>query len=411
MNPTLELSAPIVKETFAPRAVVAAEMRVKTRIIDARTGRVVKESPWRKNLINDAGLNRLAGTAPATTGAGHLFDYCKIGSGSNANKIGSGAITFTQSGTTLTASGGFFTAAMAGALFKWGSGSGGTEVYISSYTSATQVTLATSATVSTPTVGTVWMVQETSLQTYLYRSNTYQTNAGDCGTTLSGATLTMQRTFNFAIQASPYSVNEIGYQQNASASNDGVVNGRIVLASTDTVATTNYYQVIMALALTYSPATPTAVSDVGTNINTAGTLAIEWLPLYVDSSGNNITHWITGVSSASYSGYGYLRLATATYSQNANPSNTSTLNPAGLSGASAIPAAARTANRGEMEWTVTVSVGTTAQTMYGFGFGGFSTSPFHLVWDVKLTTPYVLPTGTFQATVKFKLVYDRTLSN
>lgn len=409
MKNALQLSAPVVKE-FPFAAVTRCQMRIKTRQIDAKTGRVVCESPWRKNLLNDAGLNRMARQATAVTPA-TLFTYCKVGSGTTPNKISSGAITFTQSGTTLTASGGFFTATMAGGLFKWGSGTGGVENYIAAYVSATQVTLTDSATVASPTVGVVWQVQETALASYLYVTNSYLTGAGNCGTTLASGVLTLQRTFNFATQVSTYTVNEIGYD-GAGAAN-GTVNGRLVLPSSDVVPPTNYYQVIMALSVAYSPATPTAVPNVGVNIDTAGTLAIEKLFTSVDTTGASYDHWIDGPSSLSYGGYGYFYGMTATYTQNSEPSLSSTLrfNPGGILMLTNIPAAVKTANRGQMSWTMTISATTAAQTMYGFGMCGDFTYQERVVLDVKLTTPFVLPTGTFTASVVFTMTYDRTLSN
>jgi hypothetical protein len=371
---------------------------------------VLRESPWQKNLINDAGLNRLAQAAPACS-PGSFFEYCKIGTSATANKIDSGIITFTQAGNTVTASAPIFDIGMVGGLIKRDAGNGSAENYITGYTNPTTVTVADVAAVLVGELFTIWMVHETALQGYLRRSNSYSVLPGDCFSSLAGSTVTMQRTFIFPVEPAPYTVREIGYQQSASGSDDGVVNGRIVLAAPVLVGVTEYLQVVISMFVEYLPVSPSFRADVGTNIDTAGALAIEWLNLWVDDFGVTVPHWQSGASSTSLGSLGYFRLLIANYAQNANPDNASTLAPLGLVGASLIPDAVHTANRGEMEWTNTVLVPVGTETIYGFGLSGVDADPDLLVWDILMSTPEVMVAGNFVATVKWQFLYERQLAN
>jgi hypothetical protein len=388
---------------------VAVEARVKTRIMCAKTGRVVKERPWQKNLILDVGLNGLAqdnslsqSSRPASASL-----FCMVGSSNTPVKIASGAITFTQAGTTLTASAGFFTSSMVGSLFKWGTGSGGVEVYITAFTDTTHVTVQTAATVAVPEVGVVWNVQQTGLQTHLYTSNTYQTNSGDCQTTVTANSVTHQRTYIFPVQAAPYTVNEIGWNPATSTTR---TMGRLVLTSSDIIGTSNFYVVVIAITYTYSPSVPTAVANVGTNIDTAGTAMIEWFGVsYVDSTGAVNSNGATAALDGSV-GAG-LRFTTVNYSQNATvPGLTSTLAWTGIIGSGSTTWAKLAATRGTMRATCTFTTSTSGQTAYGVGFVGTGNGSA-VIFDIKFTTPFTLPTGTFIPSFVWQVVYDRALVN
>jgi hypothetical protein len=395
--------------------------RYKTRVMDAATGKCVKESPWQKNLILDQGLNALAGQTITSLGGGTVsanFSTLRIGSGTNAVKFASGGITFTQSGTTLTASAGFFTAAMVGGIFKWGTGSGGIENYIASYTSTTQVTLTDSMTVGTPDVGTVWQVQTAALQTLLYSTNTYQTAPGDNGITFDGTdTVTFQRTFINPVQASPYNVNELGLSNATSGTN---VSARLVLSATDVVGTSNFYVVVVQLSITISPATPTAVANVGTNCDTAGNSMIEG----GSGSANDFMYLFKAILSDGTTGAGgagnlfdqsittalIYRVYTATYSQKSAPSSVD-LTPTGVTVTTAMAAWSKVSGvRGAMEKSSSVSITTAGQTWYGIGLGR-NTGSFPVMWDIKFTTPGTLPSGNFQPVTNFRATWGRTLVN
>jgi hypothetical protein len=386
---------------------VSVKTTIETRIMDAKTGKPVKTQK-KDNLILDSGLNAMArsntlGLAcfPATAS-----NVCLIGGGTNPNSIASGAVTFTQSGTTITASGSFFTSAMVGCIFKYGTGSGGAEYYITAFTNATTVTVDTSATVASPTVATVWFVQQTTLQTFLFASSTYQTNTGDCGSTISGNQVTHKRTYVFAQQGSPYTVNEIGY---ASSLVSNRVLGRVVLGSSDVVGTTNFYVVVISITVTYSPSTPLAVTNVGTNINTAGTLMIEGMNCTVVTSTGGTAANPGSAPSTILDNTGTLMFKTATYTQNGTINSSS-----GASAASRLDAGSGSwvndnTRVGSATLSTTSSFSTTGQTLYGFGFR--DTNVVGLWLDVLFTTPQTAPTGTFIPSSVWRLTYTRTLVN
>lgn len=385
------------------------EVKYQTRIMDAKTGRPVKVSPWRKNLVLDQGLNALANKTAGglNSSAASSCSQLNIGGGTNANSFASGAITFTQSTTTVTASAGFFTAAMVGGILKYGVGSAGTEQYITAFTSATQVTVSSSATVGA-TVGTVWMVQQTALQTFLFATNTYQSNAGDNVVTASATSVTFQRTFINPVQGAPYTVNELGW------TNTGLsILGRAVLPSSDVVGTTNFYVVVLAITFIYGPSAPTAVVNVGTGINTAGTAMIEFFSLQgIQASGLNGTNQSTLDTSNGAGILGDVFLSTAAYSQQGTVPGFSPVLawPSILSLTNGVwtyvPASV-----GIAQLSITTSLTTAGQTVFGIGIGHFNGAATNPCLDVKLTTPFTLPTGTFNPSITWQATFGRTLVN
>lgn len=381
---------------------------VETRIIDAKTGVQVGGNAPKKNLILDSGLNAMARSnalSLACTPASASV-VCLIGGGTNPNSIASGGVTFTQVTTTITASGSFFTSAMVGCIFKYGTGGGGVEYYITAFTNATTVTVNTSATVASPTVATVWFVQQTTLQTFLFQSSTYQTNSGDCGSTISGNQVTHKRTYVFAQQGSPYTVNEIGY---ASGVVSNRVLGRLVLGSSDIVGITNFYVVVISITVTYSPSVPLTVTNVGTNINTAGTLMIEGMNCQIVNSVGAVVANPGSAPSTILDVSGNLMFKTATYTQNGTINSSS-----GASAASRLDAGSASwvydaATVGSATLSTTASFSTTGQSLFGFGFRDINVVALWL--DVLFTTPQTAPTGTFIPSSVWRLTYTRSLVN
>lgn len=376
----------------------------QTQIRDVATGQIVKKSPWRKNLVLDIGLNGLAQDtsqtlrcAPSSFGA-----KCLIGDGTNPNSFASGAVTFTQAGTTITASANFFTSAMVGAIFKYGTGSAGAEYYITAFTDAQHVTVDTSATVGSPTVATIWMVQQTVLQNLLFTSNVYEANQN--GTTFSTNTVTHKRTFVFAHQNSPYNVNEIGW--NNGASNNKLC-GRAVLGATDTVSVTQFYVVVLQVTFTYTPGSPTAVPDVGTGINVAGNAMLEWWATGRIASDGSVTGGNAVLDGIGFD-TGFIELATTTYTQNSSVQTSNTLAFATSISLGSGSFNYVAASRGVMQMQVAANISTNGETAFGVAV---SETAQHPAFDVKLTTPFTLPVGAFVPTVTFQSTYDRTLTN
>lgn len=384
----------------------AIKVRIKTQIADAKTGRIVKDNPVVENLVFDTGLNALAlstsnslGTVPANANKN-----CQVGSGTNANSFNNPAVTFTQALFVVTASAGFFTSNMVGGILKYGTGSGGAEYYITGFTSSTIVTVNTSATVAA-SQATVYMVQQTGLQTFLLQSALYQTNSGDCGSTILGSTITHKRTFIFPVQGSPYTVNEIGWSPMSNAS---FCLGRVVLPTSDNVGTSNIYIVVISLVMTYGPSAPAAVGNVGTgSINTAGNAMVEWFSVAtVNSSGST-----NQPSSASLDGGAQCRLAfaSATYTQNSAIGSTP---PAGVTSINVGTAnwAYQAASIGIMNLSfLNGTITTTGQTVFGIYIDGVDFGRPDL--DIKFTASQTLPNGAFNPQTVWTAQYVRQLSN
>lgn len=386
---------------------VKTEMRVKLRQINAKSGRVVAETPFRKNLVMDGGLNALAGSTNATVPAA-FFAGCRVGSGSTADKISSGAVTFTQSGTTITADAPFFTAGMNGWLFKYGSGTGGAESYIT-FVNSTTATSSVSATVAVGEVAAVWNVTRTALETLLYSSATYETTAGACSTGVAANVVTFQRTFNFAQQVASYNVNEVGYFSSITGT---TIFGRLVLPATEVVNPTNFLQVVLQFVVTYSPSAITAVGDVGTNIDTSGNAMLE--NLAAGSSGAIAAVLSTGATqNAGASGIcidrsnatSLCRGILSDYAQNASTSNALTT-PAPTVLTFQITSWTYNSVRGQMRLSTNATISTSGQTLYGVMLGAGVP-----IFDVKFNSTYLLPTGSFLPQVTFLQTYDRNLSN
>ncbi len=388
-------------------------MRIKTQIRDAATGAIVKDNPERSNLILDYGLTTFAGGNGFAGSAAHSFLRCAVGSGTQPTSINSGAVTMSSVGTALTTSGAFFTARMVGALVKMGAtGSAGQEFYISSVTNSTS---AVAATAPSPALAveffTVWFVQEAALQTPVLTTSTYQTNSGDCQTTVTGGVVTHKRTFIFPVQVGTYTVNEIGYDIGG-----GNLNGRIVLPSSDVVAPTNFYVVIMSLSVAYSPKTPTAVLNVGTNINTAGTASISFYDVYFVTStgtvssnpGNSPGIEVAGLSSA------FRVFPKVSFSQ-PNPTVDAIANtPQPFTAANSIGFSGAPTQTNPSVGVARLTWGSASVTTAGETLSGWSVndSNNHFPFTINFTAPVTAPTGTMQlSTTVLTFTFGRLLVN
>ena len=381
--------------------------RARTMIVDAATNKVVKRTRWQHNLVFDSGLNQAA----LGCGFANFFQYCQVGSGSNANIISSGSVTLTQSGTTITASGSFFTSAMNGALLIYdpqpsGGVVNGDMTYIT-VISGTQATAATSYTIGTAAHATVYLVQQLALQTPLYYTSSYQQSAGSNSTTITGNSLQLQRTFVFAQQSATYTVNEIGYSNNSGTS---TANGRIVLSSSDSVAPTQYYVVVFQMTFVAYPGSPISVPNVGTGINTAGNAMLNyWDCQSVASNGNETdlgdshAHIMDGVYGNL--GFGFLSSAITLQSsiQNASIPVVSCIYSNTFSGTLSL------VSTGVATQSFAFSITTSAQTLYGVALGRSegASSTVAATMPINFSTPVVLPTGTFSGSLTYQLTFVR----
>ena len=390
--------------------------RVKTEIRNA-DGTRAGGRDFTHNLIFDGGLNALANRA----GFAGIFATCKIGSSNAANSVPTpGGVTLSQTAFTVTANAGFFNSGMVGGLIKYGTGTAGAEYYITSYASPTSVTVDTSATVA-PTNGTVWLVQQSQLGAYLFKSTAYDPSAGGCGYSFAGTdTIILHRRFYFAAQGSPYSVNEIGYTDNNN--NDGTCQGRVVLPGTDTIGVTQYYLVTIAFTFTVAPAVPTAFANVGTNIDVSGSGTFNFWDCQIVRPSDGATDYYQPVANGFPFGVGYMDasnnsfnsigLLTAPVSLPANPSTAGQ----GYSSPAFVINPGAFANSGGVGVALcsgAFSFVTAGQTLYGFVIGGDAGNPA-IVADsflYSLTTPIVLPNGIFSGSCSLKTIFARVLSN
>lgn len=392
---------------------IGARMRVITRQYNRETNRLVSEKDHGHNLVLDNWLTAVSKGTGSTTIAGS-FAACRVGSGTNAVKYNSGAVTFTQSGTTVTASGSFFDAVMVGGILKYGSDDTGVEYYITSYTSPTEVEVDTSATVGS-TVGTVWMVQQTALQTLLYSSSTYGTDGGDNFTNYVTNVATLQRTYVFAQQVSSYSVNEVGWNSSTTGS---TVLGRIVLGSTEVVNPSNYLVVILQMEITVEPNGSTAVGDVGTNVDTSGNAALSWAAItYVATNGNTVTAVGNLEQSLEVNG------GTGVAFYNAAPTlATNPLAPASGANAGSGDIAGSVGSLGnwtndglgEMVVSNSFSLGNfNPDTFYGLSMGNGANigGAWYPILVISFGTPAAFPNEPFVGTVAFRVVFSRQLDN
>ncbi len=230
-------------------------VRYKTFVLNA-DGSLCREKPWKRNLILDTGLDRVAAAEFA-----RVFTNCAVGTGTDNTRRDSGAITFTQATTVLSASSGFFESADVGRLFKFNSG---LEVYITAFTSSTIVSVSVSQTVAVGVAGTIWYVNQTGLQTETARTSNVSTDGGDNDTTFSVDTYTHQRTFLFPAVVAGVTYHEIGWSDDSSAGANLFGRDKIS-GSGDALLTGQQYKVIVQLLVTISPVTPTAAPDVGNN--------------------------------------------------------------------------------------------------------------------------------------------------
>jgi|SRR5665213_1317138 len=415
--------------------------RALIQVRDGSTSKVVQEVRS-KNLLFDSGL------AAQANGIGYarLMRQVKLGSGSTQpNSYYDGSITFTQVGTTLTASGVFFTSAMIGGVFKWNTGgTGGDEMYITAVGSSVSATVSQSATVGTGAAATVWQVQQTSLQTALptlgfLTSATYGVVA--TGASISGNVLTLIREFVFPVETVNYTVNELGY---CNLEGGGTVLGRFDISGTPvTVSTSQFLVVTLTFTFAVSPSAPATVGNVGTNVDTSGTAMIMcWDNQSLQNNGSQVDIQSSVAVHDFLDGFGQLSLGFLAATQSLPGSiptptlvngqcntvtNLSTIyqtnsgsiaagaaqtvvNSSGTCSLGGACAGGKAVNIAAV--TISFSITTAGQVVEALVFGvepngGQVTNNFVL----NLTTPVTLPTGTLAGSFTFTNTFGRELSN
>lgn len=238
-----------------------ALFRYKVGVI--RNGKRLWLTPWKNNLILDSGLNKVASVNWA-----NCFAVCIFGNQVAPTPVSrnGGALTFSQSGTTITASGNFFVSQDTGRLFKFDSGE---ECYLT-YVNATTATASISRTVGSGP-GTVWYVNQTAVESVFAYSTAYGSNGGDNGTSAIGNVITMKRTYTGAAAGGPTTLTEIGF--NDGASNVNIFDRDIIVGGVS-ILTGDIPLAVAELIMTISQNTPQAVGNVATGYDSSGNFQV-----------------------------------------------------------------------------------------------------------------------------------------
>ena len=268
-----------------------AEGFVQCFVVDAATGKVVKEYPRQHNLILNQGMDRVAQTLWAD-----LMLYCSAGTGVTPTSDDSGLTDATQVGTGVTLSGGSFTFTSTlvdgGNVIKWDTGE---ESQISSVTNPTTVVMSNSTSVGAGQF-TVYRTNQTQLGTQVKRTNTYLTGAPYCQTSLASNVYKLRRTFDFTAEVGTVNYTEAALGWSASGSTN--IFSRILLAAPVAVNAGQQLRVTYELDLTLTPASPvsrTATINGWPVAPAVGTTGVEcWqlvgMSAISSSSGNTITY-------------------------------------------------------------------------------------------------------------------------
>ncbi len=396
-------------------------------VFDWKTKILISETR-QKNLLLDTGLIAQANGV----GFGNLFATCILGGGSTQPNQFTTANTFTQSGNVVTCSGAFFTSAMVGGVLKWNTSStAGAEQYITGFTDSTHVTVSNSATVSTPGTATIFQVQQAGLQSVLaslgsfLESNTYQSYSSS--TSITGNVLTLARSIVFPTQSLNYTINEIGYK--SSPTGTGSCLGRFdISGSPVTVSTSQFIVVTLTITFTLSPSAPASVSNVGTNVNTAGSAMLTcWDCQSVNTSGS--TQNLQSGSSSDLMDRSQSISVLLGSSAPTLPGSIPT--PALTNGQcnTAVPqtglyvlgngsiaalggqqiVSTKAVKTGSANFSFSLS--TAGETCYGLTFGkGVSGNQVTNIFYLNFTNPITLPSGTLSGNLTFTNIYGRQLS-
>lgn len=229
--------------------------RIKCSVVDAKTKRVIREYPWQKNLILNQGLNNFFTAA----GWSMMGLRAVAGSGTTPTRDDSGVTTAAQSGTTVTLTGGAFvftdTGTDAGKMIKWDSGE---EAMVVTVTSPTVVEVNTTATIADDEF-TVYRTNQTGLTTELKRTATYV--AGSNGTDiLAPHDIEHYRTYDFTEEVGSVTYNEVGCSHSSTVAANLFM--RVLLTVPIGLIAGQQLRLVYRLRVTYSPATPRAITMV-----------------------------------------------------------------------------------------------------------------------------------------------------
>lgn len=232
--------------------------KFQCKVVDSATGKLLREYPVQKNLILNQGLDYyLSGSY---SGFAQLFAYACAGTGTTPTQNDSGAVTVSQSGTTITTSAPFLlgTASDVGRTIKWETGE---EAMITASISTTQATVNTTATISDAEF-TIYETNQTKMgggigsgsgTTDVKRTATYVTGTGDCGTTWTSPHIVeMKRTYDFTAEVGSVTYTEVGTSYSVTV-NSATLFMRAVLDTPVSLTAGQVFRFVYTLTITWSP--------------------------------------------------------------------------------------------------------------------------------------------------------------
>lgn len=270
---------------------------VQCFVVDAATGKVVKEYPRQPNLILNQGLDAIASVSWANAMA-----YCSAGTGTTPTNDSSGVTTATQAGTAVNLVGGSFTFTSTlvdgGNMIKWATGE---EAMIVSVTTPTSVVVNNSAVVGAG-VFTVYRTNQTQLTTQVKRTNTYLTGSPYCQSSLAGNVLSMRRTFDFTAEVGTVNYTEIALGW-ANAPSTAIFS-RILMGAPITVLGSQQLRVTYQLNVTVTPPAPFAKTAIVNGwpvppaVGTTGVEAVQFIGLNSVQTSGATNSFDTGFGAA-----------------------------------------------------------------------------------------------------------------
>jgi len=387
---------------------INSRLALRWRLDLLRGGKVIPMTAWRDNLITDAGLDAYATAASLLS----FLAYPIIGENASPTPVrrDSGATTLSQSGNTVTASGNFFVAADVGRLIKYGTGDTGAECYISGYTSATVVTVSTSATVAAQTA-TVWYVNTAAILTPITgltwspetgAANNYSTPtvAGDV-CTVTHQTVLVSSAFTVA-----KTITEIAFTNNGT---NAAVFDRDVIQPGAAASIGDQARVTVQLVTLHSGVTVAAQPNVGTGFSTAGTVWLESLGIGGSPAGFSSFSSSGGISGSGYYLEPSVVYPVTTFTADFSPAAFSATTPRTLTGAiqKNVTVAGYGTGTHYRDATVLYAISESVGTVYGFAIGSLPGGKF---WFVKFTTP-VPKAGTQTLSFTIRKSWSRVLTN
>jgi len=283
----------------------------KVQSVDSRTGEVVLDYGWNKNLILNSGMDLVALNYYST-----LTNYCIAGTGSRMNFITGGLSIITQSGNFInllpapTGLQNFSSSITSSTNVLYYSSSlqvGDVIVYTNnSQSNVTAIDMNAGLTASVDTSYTIpsaslqkfiiWKTSQTGLHLEKKRTATYLVGVGNCGYTDSTGSnskpnvRTFRRTYDFPSEAATILYTEIGTSPVVTANTS--VFSRILLPIPITISSSFQLRVIYDLQVTYTPDIPRYITasisgwPVGPSTNTYATESIQaFLASAINTSG------------------------------------------------------------------------------------------------------------------------------